>query len=210
MKIHRFVIITLVGTLIGTVTARGDVTATIRVEVDKPAHAIPPQFFGLMTEEINHSYDGGLYAELIQNRTFQDPQPRERGGDRDRRLPLHWFVVGSGTARTTDNNPVNAALPTAAQGPRSLEDLLKDPRLPGLRRHLRQLYADPLTGKEQWGLVKDSKGSILGVHSLAEGKPVQRTGFEPQLGSFEDAENYRQWVFGLPVVQAVQKSAVAR
>jgi len=27
----------------------------------------------LMTEEINHSYDGGLYAELIRNRIFKVP-----------------------------------------------------------------------------------------------------------------------------------------
>ena len=27
--------------------------------------------YGLMTEEINHSYDGGLYAEMVDNRTFR-------------------------------------------------------------------------------------------------------------------------------------------
>ena len=31
---------------------------------------ISPMLYGLMTEEINHSYDGGLYAEMIQNRAF--------------------------------------------------------------------------------------------------------------------------------------------
>ncbi len=38
---------------------------------DGPARTpISPQLYGLMTEGINHSYDGGLYAELIQNRAF--------------------------------------------------------------------------------------------------------------------------------------------
>jgi type II secretory pathway pseudopilin PulG len=106
--------------------------------------------------------------------------------------------------------PVNVAMPAAAQGPRSLDDLLKDPRVPGLRRHLRQLYADPLTGKQEWGLVKDNQGLILGVHSLAEGQPIQRSGFEPQLASFEDAESYRQWIFGLPTFQATPKSVLLR
>jgi alpha-N-arabinofuranosidase len=32
---------------------------------------VSPMLYGLMTEEINHSYDGGLYAELLQNRTFR-------------------------------------------------------------------------------------------------------------------------------------------
>lgn len=31
---------------------------------------VSPTLYGLMTEEINHSYDGGLYAEMIRNRTF--------------------------------------------------------------------------------------------------------------------------------------------
>jgi type II secretory pathway pseudopilin PulG len=101
--------------------------------------------------------------------------------------------------------PLDAAIPIAAQGPRSLSDLLKDPRVPGLRRHLRQLYADPLTGREEWGLLRDSQGFILGVHSVAEGRPIQRTGFESQLVSFEDTNSYRQWVFGLPTIQSRPK-----
>src|SRR5262249_54799971 len=48
-----------------------DGPAALDVDVSKPGPPIPARFFGLMTEEINHAYDGGLYAELIQNRTFQ-------------------------------------------------------------------------------------------------------------------------------------------
>lgn len=83
-------------------------------------------------------------------------------------------------------------------GPRSLEDLLKDPRTPGLRRHLRQVRSDPLTGRQEWGLVTDGQGFITGVYSLAEGKPLKRSGFEPSLAHFEEAPDYRQWVFGPP------------
>ena len=91
----------------GGVPARAQVTATLDIDVSKPTVTIPPMFFGLMTEEINHSYDGGLYAELIQNRTFQDPQPQGRGRD----MPVHWSVVGAGKAATDSSDPVNAALP---------------------------------------------------------------------------------------------------
>jgi len=45
----------------------------IIVQVDKPGAKISPMFYGLMTEEINYSYDGGLYGELIQNRIFRNP-----------------------------------------------------------------------------------------------------------------------------------------
>lgn len=86
---------------------RPDVSATLDVDVSKPGTTIPGTFFGLMTEEINHAYDGGLYAELIQNRTFQDGQ--NRGGG----TPVHWSVVGQGTVSTDRTNPVNAALPVS-------------------------------------------------------------------------------------------------
>jgi len=92
--------------------------------------------------------------------------------------------------------PIGAVTPTSGQGPAALEDLLKDPRVPGMRRHLRQLYADPLTGRSQWGLVLDAQGHISGIHSLAEGRPIRQTGFEPQLAALENADSYRQWVFG--------------
>src|SRR4051794_26238176 len=40
--------------------ARADGPATLEVDAGKPGVTIPADFFGLMTEEINHSYDGGL------------------------------------------------------------------------------------------------------------------------------------------------------
>ncbi|MBN1518046.1 hypothetical protein JXA32_15895, partial [Candidatus Sumerlaeota bacterium] len=46
----------------------------IVLQVDKPGAPIDPMFYGLMTEEINYSYDGGLYGELIQNRIFKNPR----------------------------------------------------------------------------------------------------------------------------------------
>lgn len=86
----------------------------------------------------------------------------------------------------------------ARHGPRTLEELLKDPRSPGIRRHLRQIYADPLTGQPNWGLVKDPAGFLTGVYSLAPGQPIKQTGFEPNRIHFENAEGYDAWVFGLP------------
>ncbi len=47
--------------------------ATLTIALDKPAlHGVSPTLYGLMTEEINYSYDGGLYAEMVRNRTMQD------------------------------------------------------------------------------------------------------------------------------------------
>src|SRR6266487_2608388 len=43
---------------------------TLTGHVDRPGTRTDPLFYGLMTEEINFSYDGGLYAELIRNRAI--------------------------------------------------------------------------------------------------------------------------------------------
>ena len=44
--------------------------ATLTIQYNRPLHAVSPTLYGLMTEEINHSYDGGLYGELIRDRVF--------------------------------------------------------------------------------------------------------------------------------------------
>ena len=50
----------------------GQQPVTLTIRADQKAATIDPIFYGLMNEEINFSYDGGLYAELIRNRTFRD------------------------------------------------------------------------------------------------------------------------------------------
>jgi alpha-L-arabinofuranosidase len=74
--------------LTGASAARSQ-TATLTIQLDHPAHAVSPTLYGLMTEEINYSYDGGLYAEMVRNRTFQD---HGFGG------VAHWSIVHKGTS----------------------------------------------------------------------------------------------------------------
>lgn len=87
-------------------------TATLDIDLARRGAAIPPTFGGLMTEEINHSYDGGLYAELIQNRSFQDPASRGRQAPPSD-LPVHWSVIGNGRVSLDRTEPVNSALPVS-------------------------------------------------------------------------------------------------
>lgn len=95
--------------------------------------------------------------------------------------------------------------------PPSLQALLKDPRYPNIKRHLRQLYADPMTGQTQWGTVMaiDGKG-IIGIYSLAGGKPIKIGNFAAQFAGFADKKSYKDWVFmaampALPVTTVVQE-----
>lgn len=88
-----------------------------------------------------------------------------------------------------------AALRSHGEPPRSLQDLLRDPRVGGVRRHLRRLYPDPLSGRSEWGLLRDAQGGIVGVYSLAGGEPLRRSGFASHQAHFAQARRYSDWVF---------------
>jgi alpha-N-arabinofuranosidase len=45
------------------------------VQVDRPGAAINPHMFGIFFEDINFAADGGIYAELVKNRSFEFPDP---------------------------------------------------------------------------------------------------------------------------------------
>ena len=50
-------------------------SSSITVWNDRLEVAVNQDLYGLTLEEINHGIDGGLYAELIQNRSFEDGMP---------------------------------------------------------------------------------------------------------------------------------------
>jgi len=80
--------------------------------------------------------------------------------------------------------------------PQSIENLLTDNRFPQARRHLRQQYQDPMTGKD-FELIRDlSKGNrITGVFSPSDKEPIRKTGFPEQYQSFENRKAYKEWQF---------------
>jgi type II secretory pathway pseudopilin PulG len=79
--------------------------------------------------------------------------------------------------------------------PRALDDLLKDPRDPGIRRYLRKRYPDPVTGSDEWGVVKAPDGGIMGVYSRSESPPLKVAGFRIADTAFQDAARYSDWKF---------------
>jgi alpha-N-arabinofuranosidase len=76
--------------------------AVLTIHADQPVHPVSPTLYGLMTEEINHSYEGGLYGELVSNESFHG----------DWSGVLDWYLVQNGNAaasmaedRTTGPSP---------------------------------------------------------------------------------------------------------
>lgn len=93
--------------------------------------------------------------------------------------------------------------------PHSIEDLLKDPRQPGVQRYLRRIYRDPLSGKAEWGLIASPEGGIMGVHSLLDETPLKTGNFTEADRSFEGKTQYSQWMFVYqpkPAGNAAQKN----
>ncbi|HEY7677704.1 MAG TPA: type II secretion system protein [Candidatus Methylomirabilis sp.] len=73
--------------------------------------------------------------------------------------------------------------------PRELKDLLEDRSQLQIRRYLRKLYADPITGKDDWKVdyVADRTGATLGVadiHSSSEREPIR---------TFKGKRTYKDW-----------------
>jgi type II secretory pathway pseudopilin PulG len=101
-------------------------------------------------------------------------------GNQFRQAIGHYYEQSPGPAKTF---------------PRNLGDLLRDPRTPGVARHLRRIYPDPMTGSEEWGLVRGASGEILGVFSRSEAVPLKKANFRKADASFESKERYSEWTF---------------
>lgn len=82
--------------------------AALTVHLDRPGPAVSPRLYGLFFEEINHAGDGGLYAEMVRNRSFEDDASRPDG----------WSAVALGDAQV--NLALDTSRPLNAQNPRAL------------------------------------------------------------------------------------------
>jgi type II secretory pathway pseudopilin PulG len=80
--------------------------------------------------------------------------------------------------------------------PPTLQDLLKDPRFPGTRRHLRKIFVDPVTGRAEWGvLYQGDKVGVLAVYSLSKARPLKVANFDERFQHFENKEHLSEWKF---------------
>jgi len=116
-------------------------SGTITIDASKPGHKVSPSLYGIFLEEINNAVEGGLYAELIQNRGFEDsqlPPACTLQGDKliPPRTPHYWIQprisdwtmpwpdrgqwpawspVGSVKLKLVDDKPLNKATPHSLQ-----------------------------------------------------------------------------------------------
>ncbi len=115
-------------------------TAVIDIDASKAGPRIHPNFYGIFLEEINHGVDGGLYAELVRNRAFEDATPPEgcvfkqgrwvdgsgpdgmgwdAGFSHDTNGLPYWSLVQEGSAKGSVK--LSFEKPLSSASPRSLE-----------------------------------------------------------------------------------------
>jgi len=83
-----------------TPEAASGTTSILQIDAGKVTGKVSTELYGLMTEEINFSYEGGIYGELIRNRTFKS----------NKQNPAFWNTVGEAAMTIDTNQPLNAAL----------------------------------------------------------------------------------------------------
>ena len=96
----------------------------LTLRLDKADTEVSPMLYGLMTEEINYSYEGGLYTQLVPNPAFADmfnPRGGRRGGRPDPNAPRptvrpdRWQLTDTVRVRVRQNRQagINDANPTS-------------------------------------------------------------------------------------------------
>ena len=97
---------------------------SLTLRLDKAETAVSPMLYGLMTEEINYAYEGGLYTQLVPNPSFAD-MFNPRGGRRGARpnpdaprytvRPERWQLTDTVKVRVRQNRQggMNDANPTS-------------------------------------------------------------------------------------------------
>ncbi len=152
----------------------GQPSGTVEIHIlDQVAAKVSPQLYGLMTEEINYSFDGGLYAELIRNRSFKE----------DVKEPVHWSLVqengGAGSMTLDPSTPFNdavgtslkLAISTSAKGQRvgiANEGFWGIPVRPNTQYHV-SFYAKAspgFSGPITVSIVSDSGATVLASAQL--------------------------------------------
>ncbi len=83
-------------------------TSTITIQANQPAATISSNLFGIFFEEINMAGDGGIYAELVRNRSFEDAS-----------TPTQWTLVTNGAA--TGSWSIDTSMPLSSSNTQSLK-----------------------------------------------------------------------------------------
>ncbi len=123
---------------------------------------------------------------LVAGQSWKDQAQRER------EIELLWR--GEQYRLAIQSYYQQQAAGVQGQFPASLEELIEDRRGPQVRKHIRQLFPDPMT-QQPFAPVKGPDGRVRGVRSDSLLKPFKTDGFTEHQQGFELASSYSEWAF---------------
>jgi alpha-L-arabinofuranosidase len=100
----RFSSLLCLAALSGSLALAGAADVTLTVHADKPGAKINPAMWGVFFEDINFGADGGLYAELVKNRSFEFPDAL-----------MGWKAGGANGVAVLTDSPFSPAQPHYAR-----------------------------------------------------------------------------------------------
>ncbi len=130
----------ILATALLAVTHAINAQVVINIDAAQRGPMVSPTHYGIFYEDINHAADGGLYAELIRNRSFEDDaMPQERGKNRrsggqngqadapQQPRISNWFSVGDaqlalvqeGLLNDVQHNALSVTITRAGDGVRN-------------------------------------------------------------------------------------------
>jgi len=168
---------------------------TIKVNIDQSIAKVQPNMWGVFFEDINFGADGGIYAELIKNRSFEFAKPL-----------MGWSIQGKkpkeGDVLVVNRKEVNTANPRYLQVKKETDDFeLVNEGFKGigvkkgLRYDFSVMYRQAAKGVKLVLLLKDTNDKIIGQGSL---NPEQTgIGWNKQSASFVATETDPKAKFSL-------------
>lgn len=105
---------------------------------------------------------------------------------KERRLIEAGEVIAKALRTYRDASPGSAK-----DFPTELTDLLHDPRMLADKSYFTTLPVDPLTQKQEWGVIRNKINQVVGVHSLSNEPPT----IYAKLFSFRGGGKYSDWKF---------------
>jgi alpha-L-arabinofuranosidase len=189
----------------------GQAATSLAIDLNHAKSLVSPTLYGLMTEEINYSYDGGLYAELVRNRTFRS----------DWSGILNWFLLEKGTSSAKLNVDPKEGPSRAIGNSARLEVTKADAGNPagllnegywGIAVHPNTRYTGSLFAKTESALlltialVADQSGKTLAQTSVSlTGTGWNEYKFEMQSGNIAaSAENHLEITVQKPMTVWLQ------
>ncbi|MDO9372834.1 MAG: alpha-L-arabinofuranosidase, partial [Ferruginibacter sp.] len=145
------------------------------VQVDKPVAEVQPTMWGIFFEDINLGADGGIYAELVKNRSFEFYKPMMGWTVKQNKFNEGSVLVLNRLEKNTPNpRYIRVSKKEAAD---SLSLANEGFRGMGLKKGLRYdfsvMYRQPSAGIQMELELISSSGKILGSASLT---PAATTG----------------------------------